>query len=210
METHPVEQYSDEWWALRRGRLTSSQADTLLTPTGKLSTQYKSTLCRNLALMLGWQEQDQDAFSTVWTDRGSALEQEALNWLAVDRGIEGDKVGFITNDSVYLGLVGDSPDAIYRGAHGSWCPIEIKCPMPATHIKYLLEGTLPKEYQAQVNFHMAVMGSDEGTFMSYMPGCEPLIVTIERTKYTNAMENAIDVYIDEFKAAYRRVTGVPF
>jgi hypothetical protein len=210
VETHDVKQYSDEWWALRRGRLTSSQADTLLTPTGKISTQYKATLCRNLAMMLGWQEQDQDNFSTQWTERGSALEAEALSWLAVDQDINGDRVGFVTCESVYNGLVGTSPDAIYRNESGDWCPIEIKCPMPATHIKYLLEGDLPKEYQAQVHFHMAVMGSPEAVFMSYSPDCEPLIIRVAADSKTDAMLAALGVYVDEFKAAHLRVTGRPY
>jgi hypothetical protein len=46
---HHVEQRTAEWDALRRGKLTASSASKLVTPTGKLSTQYKGEIARIVA-----------------------------------------------------------------------------------------------------------------------------------------------------------------
>ena len=47
---HEIEQRTPEWDALRAGKLTASVASKLVTPTGKLSTQYKGEIARIIAI----------------------------------------------------------------------------------------------------------------------------------------------------------------
>lgn len=206
-DIHNMDQYSDEWWLLRAGRMTASQASKLLTPTGKLSTQFRGELGRLVAEKLGLQEPERSEFSSEWMDRGSELEAEARRWLAVAENLELEEVGMITDGDV----IGASPDAIHRNLHGGRplhafeiIPCEIKVPKPSTHIQWLLDGELPKEHRAQVHFQIAVCGSSGGYFMSYHPELEPLIIWVEADDYTDAMTHAIDKFKEEYEKALGR------
>lgn len=204
-EVHTMDQYSDEWWELRSGRFTASQASKLLTPTGKVSTQYKPELGRLIAEMVGLQEPERSEFSTEWMDRGSDLEAEARRWLAVSENLDLEEVGMVTDGSK---VIGASPDAIHHNpAAFEIIPCEIKVPKPGTHIRWLLDGGLPKEHKQQVHFQIAVCGSSGGFFMSYHPELEPLIVWVEADEYTDAMADAIETFKQDYEKAFRRIVG---
>ena len=211
MIIHDIEQRSPEWYALRAGKITASVASKLVTPTGKLSTTYRSEIGRILAESLGWQEPE-PMIQTYWMERGTELEAEARRWFTVETGLAVREVGFIESDG---GLSGFSPDAIaehYEDVEGEWqnywrIPVEIKVPKPSTHIKWFLEGGMPKEHKAQVHFGLAITDAPHAYFMSYSQYCAPLIEKIERDDYTETMAKAINNYCAEFEAAYKTIAG---
>jgi hypothetical protein len=210
MIIHDIEQYSDEWWSLRQGRFTASQAAKLLTPTGKLSTQFRGELGRMVAEQLGLQEPEKNEFSTEWMDRGSDLENEARAWLAVVLDMPIRKVGMVTDGEI----IAASPDALIEQTHtapdgytSEYVPVEIKVPKPSTHIQWLLDGGLPKEHKAQVHFQMVVTQSPYAYFMSYHPELEPLIVRVEADDYTDAMAHAIEELKNEYMKAFTAIKG---
>jgi len=204
MITHDVvEQGTDEWLDLRRGKFTASIASKLLTPTGKVSTQFKGEMGRIIAETLGLQPPEPHV-ETFWMERGSELEAEARRWFTVDTDLDITEVGFIESD---CHLVGVSPDGLVVVPDGLIVPLELKVPKPSTHIKWLLMGDLPKEHIGQVHFAMAVTGAPYAYFMSYNPDIDPLILRIERDDYTEKMVNAIEVYRAEFKWSFNRITG---
>lgn len=190
---HDVEQRSDEWFALRAGRLTASMASKLVTPTGKPSIQYKGEIARIIAEQRGLQEPE-FITPTFWMERGVDLEDEALAWFEVETDLDVDPVGFVTSDD---DLIGASPDGIIN-EDGCNIPLELKVPKPSTHIKYLLEGELPKDYIGQVHFQMALCEAPYAYFASYCPDMPPLILKVMRDKYTETMEKQIEKYIAEF------------
>lgn len=203
MKIHEVlEQGTPEWAEMRRGKFTASIASKLLTPTGKVSTQFKSEMGRIIAETLGLQEPE-PFIETFWMARGSELESEARKWFMVETDLDVQQVGFIESDSQ---LVGCSPDGIIDD-DGVLVPLELKVPKPGTHISWLLMGELPKEHIQQVHFSMAVMGAPHAYFQSYNPDVEPLILRVERDDYTTAMENAIAVYESEFKWSLNKIMG---
>lgn len=205
MKVHDMPQYSDEWWALRKGRLTASQAAKLVTPTGRESAQWKGEIGRIIAEAEGWQEPE-DRVETEWMARGSDLEDEARKWFTVDTGLPVHPVGFVTDES---GCLGASPDGIVYSDEflPDFIPLELKVPKTSTHIQWLLDGVLPPQHAAQVHFQMALLGSPVAYFMSYSPHCEPLIIKVERDKMTEMMEVMFEKYIDAFQSAYNRITG---
>jgi len=71
-----VEQGTDEWLELRRGKFTASIASKLITPTGRPSKQYKGEIGRIIAESMGWQEPE-PFVQTYWMERGTELEAEA-------------------------------------------------------------------------------------------------------------------------------------
>ena len=207
MKIHNCEQYSDEWWTVRKNRLTASIASKVLTPTGRTSTQYIPEMARIIAEGMGWQE-PAPRVDTYWMARGTEMEAEARRWLSLELDETVEEVGFISEGD----LLGCSPDGIivnHKGdpAYQEIIPCELKCPMPSTHIKWLLAGELPSEHKAQLHFAMVVTRANYGYFMSYHPECEPLLLKVERDDYTMKMYTAITDYIVAFESAYKRITG---
>jgi hypothetical protein len=200
MIIHQVEQRSEEWFAIRAGKITASVASKLVTPTGKRSVQYRGEIARVIAEARGLQEPEL-LKPTYWMERGVDMEDEARAWFEVETGLATEVVGFIESDDH---LSGFSPDCIT--AQGT-IAVELKCPKPSTHIQWLMDGILPKEHLGQCHFGMAITGARYTYFMSYCPEIEPLIIKLERDDYTQTMVDAIANYIDEFKSAYEKVTG---
>lgn len=81
------------------------------------------------------------------------------------------------------------------------CGIEIKCPAPHTHVKYLSEGVIPKEYRAQVYGSMFATGFKKWVFMSYCRGFPPLIL---EAVYDLKLHNQIGLAVDEFHSQFHR------
>jgi hypothetical protein len=199
-----MEQGSDEWLDVRRGKFTASIASKLLTQTGKLSTQWHGEVGRIIAEHMGIQEPE-PYMSTVWMERGTDLEAEARLWFTVETHLDVEEVGFIEGNS---GMMGASPDGLIKLPLGEQrIPLELKVPKPSTHIGWLLKGGLPAEHKQQVHFTMVLMDAPYAYFQSYSPDLEPLIVKVERDDYTEQMRAAMEFYCGEFKAAYKRITG---
>ncbi len=117
--------------------------------------------------------------------RGNALEPKAREFYELKTGRKVHQIGFITHDD---GGFGCSPDGLIRQEDRKYARIqwglEIKCPMPDKHLEYLLDGTLPDEYRFQVHGSMAVTGLSRWDFLSYCPGEAPLLLTVERSEFT--------------------------
>jgi putative phage-type endonuclease len=194
------EQGTDEWLAARKGKITASQADQIITPTGKPSASGKG-LIRKLARECVCD--DPLAFAgnaaTAW---GHEQEPHARELFAERTGHAVDEVGFL--QSTLHPALGCSPDGllVIDGAiHG----LEIKCPSVDTHVDYLLAGELPAKYKPQVHFSMAVTGIRAWFFMSYFPGLNPLIVKVDRDEYTDAMQIAALNLANEYQAEAKRI-----
>lgn len=190
-----IKQRSDEWFALRSGIPTASDANKILTPTGKLSAQSKGFINELIAESLGYGDPPMEP--TEHMIRGTELEPEARALYEFESGKTVQQVGFITNDEKTAGC---SPDGVLDL---DTLPIgwECKCPKASTHIGYLLGGELPAYYKPQVHFSMAVSGIRRWIFMSYFPGLDPLIVPVEWDSYTDAVVAAIDGFVADLAKA---------
>ena len=207
MIIHDMKQRTPEWYAVRAGKLTGSIASKLVTPTGRLSTQYKSEIGRIIAEKMDWQEPE-EGIETAWMTRGSELEHEARCWFTVETGLKVKEVGFIESDD---GMTGFSPDGLAdHPKMASIIPVELKVPKPSTHIRWLLDDELPVEHRAQVHFGMVITDAPVAYFMSYAQHCRPLILEVERDEYTDTMSSAIHKYIVEFEDAFKNITGVDY
>lgn len=186
-------QGSDEWFRARKGRVTASNADRILTPTGKDSSQWDAFAIELTAECI--RPDEMPAFTgNAHTDRGNELEAAARASFAEIMGMEVTEVGFITNEIRYKGVVGCSPDGlIYRDGE-IVAGLELKCPMAKNHASYLIEGGLPKTYIPQVHFSMAVLGIP-WYFMSFCPGMAPHIVLCEVDNYTAKMADAVERFV---------------
>ena len=144
MIIHNVEQGTEEWFRLRLGMPSASKFKDLVTPKGKPSAQSEKYMYELLAERLSGKREE--GFKTFWMQRGNDLEPQAANVFEFQTDLNCREVGFVTDDHQ---TVGCSPDRLVDGVG-----LEIKCPSPAVHVKYLADyannGTMPSEYYAQV------------------------------------------------------------
>lgn len=202
MKTLPVKQGSEEWKAARLGVVTASEIDALITPLWKVRTGEGPETYRCMKLcekLLGYSPEDAGTFAM---DQGSLVETLARPWYSFQYNVEVQTVGFCVSDD---GKIGCSPD----GLIGDDCGLEIKCPQPPRHLKYLMAGEIPPEYRAQVHFSMYVTGRPKWKFLSYSRQFPALVVNVERDpKIDAAIKCALDVFFESFDATYAKLKAM--
>lgn len=192
-----LEQQSEEWFQIRKGRATASEFKNILTPTGllsKSSQKYIQKLVRECVC-----DDPMQFIGNKYTEWGNETEAEAREVFSEIMNLEVVEVGFINRaDSAPIGC---SPDGLIVGNRNIAIPncyiggLEIKCPQVDKHVEYLLEGVLPDEYKLQVHGSMAVTGLPFWYFMSYFPGLKPLILKIERDEFTDKVTDALNDFV---------------
>ena len=202
---HNITQGSEEWFALRRGKVTASRFTDFTAPdgtlkqpreikrrvAGELSSSVESYIHELIAET--WVPDFVPFEGNFWTDRGTELEPEARAAFEERTKIATEQVGFCTREDR---IAGCSPDALIRDPDGAYVAgLELKCPAPKTHVGYIMRGGLPPEYAAQVHGGMAVTGLNEWWFMSYFPGLRPHLVRVVRDDYTNRLTVALNSFI---------------
>ena len=193
---HDINQGDADWLALRIGKVTASEMDNLVSPEFKVrdgATPY-TYLCQKVAE--SYSGKPLPGFTSFATEQGELLEIEARGWYALehtDRKVI--NVGFVEHDS---GRCGCSPDALL-GEDGG---LEIKCPQATNHVRYLLDGTLPKDYAAQVHMSLYVTGRKFWRFVSYHRGYPAFVLNVERDAAIMAkIDAALAQFYDRFDSA---------
>lgn len=162
-------QGTQEWFEARCGRVTASDIVAVLSllkrgekaggDTEKRA-DYKAAL---VAEMLTG-EPDMEGYVNSFMNRG--VEEEPLSRAAYEivSNVEVEQVGFILHPTIER--AGASPDGLV-GADGC---LELKNPKKSTHIKYMLTGQLPEEYEPQVMFQLACSEREWCDFVSFHSG----------------------------------------
>ena len=153
-----VIQGSDEWHALRHGRITMSHAKELLTGgKGKTRESYLMTVA---AERLSTYQAD-----SYYNDdmlRGNELESFALEcFRSAYPKSKIETVGFVLHDDERIGC---SPDALTK--HGG---IEVKCPKPETHLKYLNRSYVESAHGPQMQGGLWICQRETWHFISFCP-----------------------------------------
>lgn len=202
MKRHDVAQRSVDWMILRAGIPTASEFDSLITPNfePRKGEMPKTYLHKKLAER--WMGGPLASFNTFDMDQGNILEESAIPFYEFEYGAKIDRVGFCTTDD---GRVGCSPDGLLGEDSG----IEIKCPRVETHVGYLLNGNLPKEYVAQVHGSMWVTGRPEWKFMSFSRGLPPLLITAVRDEQAmKILGDVLETFLAGLDAGWERLCDI--
>lgn len=153
---------TEEWDALRRGRLTASRApDWCAKPTTKRYRQYMQEIVYEL---LGLEEQEA---SGPWFDHGKAMEPFARGAYAWKTGIDLDhEVMLIHPEYDWLSA---SPDGVWPDRDGM---VEIKCRAKLSTYQQVVErqratGNIEAGYRHQVQCQMLVSGLTRIDFVNY-------------------------------------------
>ena len=154
-----IRQGSDDWHSLRRGVVTASNFGLVLTKgRGKTRRSYMERLLHEIIM-----GSSPEMFWSEAMRRGTELEPEARTAYAENTGHTVREIAMAFLDGERR--IGGSPDGLI-GEDGG---LEIKCPLPETHEKYLQEGRVPKKYTAQIQGNLWITGRKWWDFVSYAP-----------------------------------------
>ena len=213
-----LEQRSAEWFAVRQGRPTASDAKFIITPSrGDLSSQrhdYIDALLAELYIPEGHLDDESELytgrkfFGNRFTDHGNQFEEEAIEDFETQTGLVVEPVGFIVAAD---GLFGFSPDGAEADAQTinelgrlNW-GLEVKCKCLKNHIKTVRENEVPAEHLGQVHFSLIKSGADVWFYHSYFPGVRSHTIEVRRNDYTKRAEDALGAFLEEYKAARSKI-----
>ncbi len=195
-------QGSPEWYAVRNGMVTASNfADAIAGGQGIVRKKLMIKLIAERMTGLS-----AESYSNKAMEHGTATEQEAREHYEALNGVSVRHVGFIERDED----TGASPD----GLVGNDGMLEIKCPFPTTHIRYILADKMPSDYVKQVQGGLWVAERKWCDFMSYDPRVKQrpsFIVRVYRDEdYIKKLHIGIVMFVTEMKQLMERLTASPF
>lgn len=163
MKVIDFEQGTPEWRAARAGLVTASR---MCDVTAKIKSgeaaarrDYRAQI---VAETLTGEPQER-AFMNDEMRWGVENEPMAVAAVEMALNVLTDTVGLVIHPTIER--AGASPDRLI-GADGV---LEVKCPKTATHLQYLMDGVLPKDYEPQVMWQLACTGRKWAEFASYDP-----------------------------------------
>ena len=155
-----MDQRSDEWFAIRIGKVTASRVSDVL---AKTKSGYSASRDNYMAQLVCERLTGQKAegFTNASMQWGTETEPLARAAYEAIKDVLVDEVGFVPHPSIQM--AGASPD----GLVGDDGLLEIKCPNTATHIDTLLSETVPTKYYTQMQFQLACTGREWCDFVSF-------------------------------------------
>ena len=189
-----MDQGSDEWFAIRIGKVTASRvADIIAKTKSGYSTSRDNYMAQLVCERLT--NQKGESFTNAAMQHGTETEPLARAAYEALKDVLVDEVGFVPHPSIKM--AGASPD----GLVGDDGLIEIKCPNTATHIDTLLSESVPTKYFTQMQFQMACTGREWCDFVSFdnrLP--EELQLFVKRVPRDDVYIRLIEAEIVQFIA----------
>ena len=171
------EQRTPAWFAARAGKLTASVAH-VLTMQGRTKGAESATR-RDLRVQLALervtgQPAEPSFTGNADTERGNALEADALAAYEARTGVLLSRVGFVHRDDLPIGcspdgalVMSDTFDSRVITFEGG---VDAKAPRPANHLAWLREPSkLVADYEAQIAHTLLVTGAPWWDLASYCP-----------------------------------------
>lgn len=240
MRIHEVKHGSPEWWTLRAGIPTASCFKNILTAVGKRCVlahghtgphaidgkpsklkagfrcqvnvpQPSAGMYTYIDELIGQVVSPQAKYlsdtGTRSMDTGREREPQARRWYEREFDCNLTINRFLMTDD---GRFGSSPDACLFEGPILLKGLEIKCPDPDTHARYLREGGLPNEYKQQVHGSMALWGVP-WDFVSYHPDFvdKQLHIEVLPDDYTDSLKAALEPFWEKYNEASLKVLGKP-
>lgn len=151
---YDCEQGTPEWFAARRGRITSSKMADVL----RMSKAYARDIRKQRD---GHIPDHIDAPALRW---GTECEPMAAAAYELSTGVDTVKAGFYVHDE--MDFLGGSPDPLVVGGGFT----EIKCPYnPENHINTILLQKVPEKHIPQIQTNLILTGEPWCDFISFDP-----------------------------------------
>ena len=158
MKIYNFEQRTEDWYNIRKGKMTASNAETIIANGKGLETYIYNLMAEY------YSSAEKENYINADMQRGIDLEPEARLEFEFYTDLDVQEVGFIE----YNDFIGVSPD----GLIGDDGLIEIKCPNDSIYFKLLLSNNIKPEYIAQMQMQMYVTDRQYCYFVSYNPNFE--------------------------------------
>ena len=190
-----IEQGTDEWFAIRCGKVTASRvADVIATTKSGYSASRANYEAQLICEILTGKPAE--SFTNVAMQWGTETEPLARAQYELKTGNMVNQVGFVVHPMIEQ--AGASPDGLI-GEDGC---IEIKCPNTSTHLDTLLSQKVPSKYITQMTWQMVCTGRKWCDFVSYDPRLpENLQLYIERIEldedYAKKLQNEVVMFLVE-------------
>jgi len=197
-----MEQGSDEWLAIRLGKVTASKMSDVLSkgrgtaPSKTAETYMMELLAERLT------GESKPFFENDAMRWGTETEPQARFMYELKSGNKVEEVAFIERDE----FTGVSPD----GLIGDDGMIEIKCPTTITQIKRALSYDYSKDYYAQIQMQLWVAQRQWCDFLSFDPRLDVdagyLLQRVERDeKFIKNMEEKTTAFIERMNELYKQL-----
>lgn len=203
-------QGSDEWKAARCGCVTASKfADVMTNGRGGQPSKTSQTyMLEKIGEILTGKPADEiTAKQVAW---GNEHEPSARSKYVWERGVELCEIGFVNHAT--LPRVGASPDALIKDSTGVIVGgIEIKCPWnTSVHLRTLMSGEMPDDYEWQVQGNMACAGALWWDFVSFDPrleeGLDLVVIRVERDdEMIRDLEERLKEFVEVMEAKLKKI-----
>jgi len=201
MLTVNCEQGTDEWFAARCGVVTASCFSEIFTSQGKPTSGAKRPSYMNKLIAESLMGHPAATFQSDAMRRGTELEPEARDFYAFNRDCDPVQVGLVYLDN--RKVISCSPDALIDDS-GLW---ECKCPLPHTHVDYLLKNKVPAQYVPQVQGQLWVTDREWCDFHSYHPELDSMIIRVNRDDtYIKALASEVEKFVDQMLEKREQLT----
>ena len=184
MKIYNFEQRTEDWYNIRKGKMTASNAETIIANGKGLETYIYNLMAEY------YSSAEKENYINADMQRGIDLEPEARLEFEFYTNLDVQEVGFIEHNE----FIGVSPD----GLIGDDGLIEIKCPNDSIYFKLLLSNNIKPEYIAQMQMQMYVTERQYCYFVSYNPN-------FEKSLYIKKI-NRDEEMIDKLKKGLERGT----
>jgi hypothetical protein len=214
MRTICETQHTQEWFEARLGMVTASASGDVL---AKLQRKGKDGEVPEAAARMNYRMQlvaerltgkVTPQFVSIWMKNGTDYEDFARAEYEVRNDVLVEQTGFVLHPK--FDFFGASPDGLLPG-NGV---LEIKVPMPANHLKYLLGVLDPREeYGAQMLGELICCEADYVVFASFNPDFPPHLKLFTRRYERNdigqiaAYEQEIEQFNSEVEAMVQQLKG---
>jgi hypothetical protein len=164
MQVIDVEQRSEEWLELRKGKIAGTTLGEIYSKRGGRKLGFYQVIAERLAL-------DPDEENRM--DRGIRLEEEAREEFEKRTKKKVTEVGLCVSD-ISSDII-NSPDGLIKNSKGKYTEaIEIKCLSPARHLQAVIENKVPVEFESQKIQYFVV---NEALKTLYFVFYDPRVVT---------------------------------
>ena len=155
------EQRSEEWEKIRVTKVGGSEVIGITTPA-RMKTLLSLKISEHVT---GEQE---DFFTSKTMQEGIDSEPTALALYEASEFCEVDKFGYVTNSD--YPLLGLSPDGLILAENKG---LEVKCPLPKTHIEAIITNAVPKVYRPQIaQYFLLIPELETVDYVSYNGKCK--------------------------------------
>lgn len=190
-----VPQGSPEWLSARAGYVTGSRASDIVAKTkAKTASASRANYLAQLVAERLTGKPQEDTFTSPAMERGKALESAARAAYEAHTGYTVLESGFLKSNR--LEWVGCSLDGHVAGPIRKI--VELKCPMPKTHLAYMKAGKIPADYVAQLQHNLLVTEAESADFVSYCPDLPAHLQLFIVTALPSSID--VDGYRDELVA----------